>query len=230
MITISRALDSRRATLVITIILGGVLILLHGLRGEPQTASANPSLQVVYLVPDDLSEIESQVWPEEMEAAGNVVVQLASDWPLARKQIEETNADALIIHYMAMPLVDTAELSELFLQGELTVTGIGIPGLDLALAIGAPSLFTSTWSSDQGYTTPRYFYTYSLSIVGTANDVMRWQNRDALSGEAVENIEEPMSIGGRATTESLLYNDSELLIHVIESHVRGMKDELPPVR
>ncbi|MDT8307832.1 MAG: hypothetical protein RRC07_18000 [Anaerolineae bacterium] len=230
MITISRALDSRRATLVITIILGGVLILLHWLRGGPQTASANPFLQVVYLVPDDLSELESQVRPKEMEAAGNVVVQLASDWPSARKQIEETNADALIIHYTAMPLVDTAELSERFLQGELTVTGIGIPGLDLALAIGAPSLFTSTWSSDQGYTTPLYFYTYSLSIVGTADDVMRWQNRDALSGEAVENIEKPMSISGRATTESLLYNDSELLIHVIESHVRGMKDELPPVR
>lgn len=212
-------LENRKAALILTLLLAFSLLAHHVVNSRPPIAVAGLSAPILYLVPKDPGTIEEKVRPEAFWATEGPAIDVVSEWKSAREALQEGNAEALIIHHAALPLVDSAKLSDLFHNGT-TVTGIGIPGLELAEVLGKPTLFTETWSSEEGYRTRLYFYTYSLSLEGTATDIARWESDPDKFNQAVDGIENPLSISSRATTESLVENDVDLLVRVIESHIR----------
>ncbi|MCB8938658.1 MAG: hypothetical protein H6655_09595 [Ardenticatenaceae bacterium] len=177
-------------------------------------ASNEDVTRFIYFVPEEQDLIEAELSPgilsrNEFLPENDLMLFATADWETAADQIANNQAQALLIHHAALAAVNQAELQTFFEGKGLVVAGIGIPGLELAQFLGYPALFTSTWSADDGYTTPYYFYLYSLEISGSQAEIDRLQALGWRPGEALPSgvvVSDSVGVGYGASTDSLLGN------------------------
>lgn len=233
-----KILGSRKTTMALSILLLAMLLFGYGfaqlaVRAEPSTdnsirANSNER-NVVYFIPQNSQEIESELSPNVFSENAPLLevygfsFQATSDWSVVRGLASKQALQALIIHRNAVNLLNTQELVSLFRNQRLVVTSISIPGYELAELLGQPSLFTSTWSAEEGYATSYYFYTYSYNIQGGEVDIKRLEDQGWQPGQEPFNglvIENPLSVSYHASTDSLLNKDGiPIMLSVIHSHV-----------
>lgn len=200
------------------------LALTFVLNGTENLARAEDTSSVIYLVPDDLSQVADIVKPERLIAEQIVPLRATTQWSDVRQAASQGKLKVLVIHYKAIDKAEPDELKVLFKEKDVTVAGIGIPGLDLAELVGVPTLFTATWPQDVGreaYTTPHYFYIYSYSVKGDGSDIEKLEAEGWRPGQSPpDNIPQPLSVSGGASTDSLLTADGvPTLLHLIKVHV-----------
>ena len=155
------------------------------LSGEAESRGDDAVADMIYFVPEEADLIEAELSPDilsrnEFLAENDLSLLATSDWEAAADQIANDHVQALLIHHAALASVNQAELQMFFDENSLVVAGIGIPGLELAQFLGHSGLFTSTWPADEGYTTPYYFYVYSLEI--SNNGLSSGSSTDSLLG------------------------------------------------
>jgi hypothetical protein len=240
-------LESRWTTIILSSFL--LLILLFGYsiahfivsaQSDNQSDTNNSSTNVVYLVPANLELVEEELSPATLfsnQALMNqyeITVQAISDWNTVEHMANDKSLKVLIIHYKAQDLVNEEEIKQLFQEQSVVVAGIGIPGLTLAELVGHPSIFTSTWPSDEGYTTPYYFYVYSLNIEGDESELETleangWQIGEEPSSETP--VRQPLMVSYGATTDSLLASGkTSTLLNVIHSYILDVNEQEKPVQ
>ncbi|MBK7895126.1 MAG: hypothetical protein IPJ90_09640 [Anaerolineaceae bacterium] len=228
------------------------------LSGEAESRGDDAVVDMIYFVPEEADLIEAELNPDilssnEFLVENNLTLLAISDWETAANQIANTQAQALLIHHAALASVNQAELQVFFEEKGLVVAGIGIPGLELAKFLGHPALFTSTWSVDDGYTTPYYFYVYSLEISGSQAEIDRLQALGWRPGETLPPgvvVSDSVGVGYGASTDSLPgngritsmfslitshgqnrepYTSPSKATAVVEGAIKIDRDHLPPV-
>lgn len=231
---IAKILSSKKTTLLLTIFLLTVLMFTYSLTRSSllaeneASASSSSSLTILYLVPEDEGKMEDGLTPDSFAHSTalenhNLTISATSSWENAKEMISSQGAKAIMIHHAALNLVDRAELQDLFGNENFVVTGVGIPGLELAEFLGYPALFTSTWPADEGYTTPYYFYTYSFTLSGNEKELERLKEMGWVPGEKFPSdviILDSIGVNYSSSTDSLLAEGSiDRLFSVIRAHL-----------
>lgn len=232
---ITKVLNSNKTTLFLTMLLLIMLMLTYGLTRSSLLASdeisASPALNgtaILYFVPEDEGKIEGRLTPDSLSRStalenNNLTLSTTSSWENAREVISSQNVKAILIHHAALDMVNRDELQDFFESQDVVVTGVGIPGLELAEFLGHSALFTSTWPADEGYTTPYYFYTYSLTLSGSEKEIERLREIGWAPGEELpSDVVVSDSFGGTygSSTDSLLAEGSiDQLFGVIQTHL-----------
>lgn len=228
-----KMLNSKHRATVLLALLFLTLLLGYGLvyftvSGQPPQSSATvkPAYKIIYLASDNALQIEHELTVErfledkKLLEKHDLSLEAASDWQVVENSLLNQDLDALILHHSAISEVNVQELQTAMDKG-LVVTGIGIPGLELAELLGDPALFTSVWSPDEGYTTPYYFYTYSYNVEGEQQDINSLRKNGSLFGENSANttIDTPLSIEFSASTDTLLNKDFSAMFSTIRAHI-----------
>lgn len=234
-------IGSKRTTIILAITLLFILLFGYSLARltvlaqppQPEQAKATERLsgrRIVYLVSADVNQVEEALSADALLAdkalleKHDFAIQPTSDWqPIAELALAH-KLDVLIIHHSALPLVNADEIKKLLRQ-DIIIAGIGIPGLELAELVGEPTLFTSTWATNEGYTTQHYFYIYSYAVQGDTVEIGRlgesgWQ----LGDDPLESIEvqKPLSINAGASTDTLLGKDFSTMFSLLDGHLLGV--------
>jgi len=230
-----KILDSKRTTLFLSLTI--TLLMLFGyslirLRVLAQTnleaaETITAPQNIIYFVSPNSQLIEDELQPQVLQEDNarleqyNFSLQTTSDWKTISDLLAKHDLAVLILHHSAMDLIVPSEIKTAINQG-LVIAGIGIPGLELAELAGAPALFTSTWSSEEGYTTPYYFYIYSYEVVGDQTEIDRlrasgWQLGQDMPDNIV--VQQPISIKYQASTDTLLGKDLTIMFSIIHSHI-----------
>lgn len=231
---IAKILSSKKTTLLLTIFLLTVLMFTYSLTRSSLLAeneagaSSGSSLTILYFVPEDEGKMEDGLTPDSLARSTalenhNLTISTTSSWENAQEMISSQNVEAILIHHTALDLVNRSELQDFFENQDVVVTGVGIPGLELAEFLGHPALFTSTWSADEGYTTPYYFYTYSLTLSGSEKEIEQLKEIGWAPGEELPSgvvVSDPFGITYGSSTDSLLAEGSvDQLFSVIRTHL-----------
>lgn len=195
--------------------------------GRDDHAVAN----IIYFVPEEADLIEAELSPDilssnELLVENNLALLAISDWETAANQIANNQVQALLIHHAALAAVNQAELQTFFEEKGLVVAGIGIPGLELAQFLGHPALFTSTWPADAGYTTPYYFYVYSLETSDNGMSSGSGSSTDSLLGNG--RITPMFSLIASHGQNGALYTSPSSETPVAEGSIKVDRDHLPP--
>lgn len=199
------------------------------LSGEAASRGDDAVADMIYFVPEEADLIEAELTPgilssNEFLVENNLTLLAISDWETAADQIANTQAQALLIHHAALASVNQAELQVFFEEKGLVVAGIGIPGLELAKFLGHSALFTSTWPADEGYTTPYYFYVYSLEI--SDNGMSSGSSTDSLLGNG--RITPMFSLIASHGQNREPYTSPSHATPVTEGAIKIDRDHLPP--
>ncbi|MEZ4591643.1 MAG: hypothetical protein R3D55_10965 [Chloroflexota bacterium] len=197
------------------------------LSGEAESRGDDAVADMIYFVPEEADLIEAELSPDilsrnEFLAENNLTLLAISDWETAADQVANNQAQALLIHHAALASVSQAELQTFFEEKGLVVAGIGIPGLELAQFLGHSALFTSTWPVDEGYTTPYYFYVYSLEL--SDNGRSSGSSTDSLLGNG--RLTPMFSL---ITSRMQSKQRSLSLTPAAEEAIKIDRDHLPPV-
>lgn len=232
---ITKVMNSKKTTLLLTMLLLIVLMLAYGLTrssllaGDEISASSDLSgMAILYFIPEDEGKIESRLTPDSLSRSTalekhNLTISTTSSWENARDVISSQNVKAILIHHTALDLVNRSELQNFFENQDVVVTGVGIPGLELAEFLGHPALFTSTWSADEGYTTPYYFYTYSLTLSGSEKEIEQLKEIGWAPGEELPSgvvVSDSFGVTYGSSTDSLLAEGNvDQLFSVIRTHL-----------
>lgn len=243
----TRLLESRKLTFVTVILL--LMTIVFGYRTLQSVVNAQqlpssservgdelqPVYDVAFILPENPELLQNELQPQAImnnnaiqEIGLNILT--TSDWAQVNKLANSGSIKAILIHSAALSLVDFSQLKESFERG-LVVGGIGIPGYELAEMLGRPSLFTSTWSMDEGYTTPNYFYIFSYEISGKPEDIKALKERGWKIGEDPQNfdvyITSPLTVNSHATTDSLMQeNGVSVLFKSVKAHIPAMTEPL----
>lgn len=242
---ITQVMNSKRTTLLLTMLLLIVLMLAYGLTqssllaGDEISASSElSSTTILYLIPEDEGKIEGRLTPDALSRSAalkndNLTISTTSSWENAKEIISGQDVKAILMHHAALDLVNRDELQDFFESKNLVVTGIGIPGLELAELLGHPTLFTSTWSADEGYTTSNYFYTYSLTISGSEKEIERLKEMGWVPGKDLPSdfiVSDTFGVTYGSSTDSLLGEGSiEQLFSVIRTYLISTEPLLTPM-
>lgn len=138
-------------------------------------------------------------------------IEFTSQWESVKDKMSYGEVDALIIDRSTKMLVNRSELSTWFQEEKIIVSGLGIPGDELAEMVNMPELFTSTWpqlatSTESAYGTENYYYMYGFQIDGTITDQETFMQSDAIADEDTAHnldIESPLTASFSASTDSL---------------------------
>lgn len=232
---ITKVMNSKKTSLLLTMLLLITLMLTYGLTrstlladNEISASSDLSDMTIVYFIPEDEGKIESRLTPDSLSRSTalenhNLTISTTSRWENARDVISSQNVKAILIHHAAFDLVNRSELQDFFENEDVVVTGVGIPGLELAEFLEYPALFTSTWPADAGYTTPYYFYTYSLTLSGSEKELQRLKEIGWTPGEELPSdviVSDSFGVTYRSSTDSLLAEGSlDQLFGVIGTHL-----------
>lgn len=234
-------MNSKRTTLLLTMLLLILLMLTYGLTRSTLLAGDDSSdlsgTAILYFVPEDEGKLESRLTPDSLSRSTalenhDLTISTTSSWENAQEMISSQNVKAILIHHAALDLINRSELQNFFENQDLVVTGIGIPGLELAEFLGHPALFTSTWPADEGYTTPYYFYTYSLTLSGSEKELQRlreigWTPGEELPSDVV--VSDSVGVTYGSSTDSLLAEGSvDQLFQVIQTHLISTEPTTTP--
>lgn len=236
-----KMLDSKRTTLFLVLII--TLLMLFGYSLIRFRVLAQTNLEadetitspqnVVYFVSPNAQLVEDELQPQVLQRDTalleqyNLSLQTTSDWKIISDLLAKHELDVLILHHSAMDLIVPNEVKTAINRGAVIV-GIGIPGLELAQLVGEPTLFTSTWSVEEGYTTSYYFYIYSYKTGGNQAEIERLRASGWQIGEDTPSditIQKPISIQYQSSTDTLLGKDLTTMFGLIHNHVLNIKEQ-----
>ena len=232
---ITKVMNSKKTSMLLTMFLLMILMLSYGLAqsslladDEISASSDLGGMVILYFIPEDEGKIESRLTPDSLSRSialenHNLTISTTSNWENAKEMISSQGAKAILIHHAALDMVNRDELQDFFESQNVVVTGVGIQGLELAKFLGHPTLFTSTWSANEGYTTPYYFYTYSLTLSGNEKEIehlkeIGWAPGEELPLDVV--VSDSFGVSYGSSTDSLLAEGSvDQLFNVIQTHL-----------
>lgn len=220
-------LESKTFTRILLLALGCLAVLAYlSSRRAPEVA-AYPTASVMYLIPDNVTEVEQKLAPELFMEASTLPFSATTEWRVISDLAAQGTLEALVIHHAALDKVDWELIRPLFNRQGLVVAGIGIPGDQLAELVGRPELFTSTWPAWRDgytYTTSAYFYIYSYWIEGAPTDVAKVEGSGTMEGP-INGIENPLSRQIKASTDSLVPEGGiATFVHLIELHIEAIQE------
>ncbi|MEZ4511256.1 MAG: hypothetical protein R3C62_05230 [Chloroflexota bacterium] len=212
----AKILNQRTTTILLIALLTSIIMIGYRTHTKQSTAKAESPIEIVYLIPENVSAVEEQLAPAQLLAEAPQPVTVTSSWQTISELASAQTLKALIIHHDAVSSVKQDELKTLFLRQALVVVGIGIPGDELARLVGLPNIYTSFDDGFEGYKTSNYFYIYSYKIDGSEDDIQKFEDQEVANQE----ITHPLSRSMRASTESLLIKDGNAIMwHLLNSHL-----------
>ena len=106
----AKILNQRTTTILLIALLTSIIMIGYRTHTKQSTAKAESPIEIVYLIPENVSAVEEQLAPAQLLAEAPQPVTVTSSWQTISELASAQTLKALIIHHDAVSSVKQDEL------------------------------------------------------------------------------------------------------------------------